>query len=115
MRCDALQALARALASGNAQAAGQAYAAALQKGGSAAAAATTVVATAIATANCNGVVATAIASELTSTLLQLTLSPFSICITVLQCHDPNKPQFLLQLPLPLLTAMALLPLQLQVD
>lgn len=46
-----VQALASALASGNAQAAGQAYAAALQKSGSAAAAATTVFASAIATAN----------------------------------------------------------------
>ena len=60
---DAVQALATALASGNAQAAGQAYAAALQKGGSAAAAATTVVASAIATASCNGVIVTALASE----------------------------------------------------
>ena len=58
-----MQALASALASGNAQAAGRAYAAALQQGGSAAAAATTVMATAIATANCNGVIVTAIASK----------------------------------------------------
>ena len=62
-----LQALATALAAGNAQAAGQAYAAALQKGGSAAAAATTVLATAIATADCNGVIVTAIASKAPST------------------------------------------------
>ncbi|KAA6416536.1 MAG: hypothetical protein FRX49_13492, partial [Trebouxia sp. A1-2] len=57
-----VQALATALASGNAQAAGQAYAAALQKGGSAAAAATTVLSTAIASVNCNGVISTAIAT-----------------------------------------------------
>lgn len=58
-----VQALASALAAGRAQAAGQAYAAALQMGGSAAAAATTVLATAIATANCNGVIVNAIASK----------------------------------------------------
>lgn len=52
------------MAAGNAQAAGQAYAAALQMGGSAAAAATTVLATAISTANCNGVIVTAISSKL---------------------------------------------------
>ena len=58
-----VQALASALAAGRAQAAGEAYAAALQMGGSAAAAATTVLATAISTANCNGVIVNAIASK----------------------------------------------------
>lgn len=58
-----MQALASALAAGRAQAAGEAYAAALQMGGSAAAAATTVLATAISTANCNGVIVNAIASK----------------------------------------------------
>ena len=58
-----MQDLVSALASGNAVAAGQAYAAALNAGGSIAAAATTAMASAIATANCNGVIVTAIASE----------------------------------------------------
>ena len=60
----AMQDLVSALASGNAQAAGQAYAAALNAGGSIAAAATTAFATAIATANCNGVIVTALASKI---------------------------------------------------
>lgn len=59
-----MQDLVSALASGNAQAAGQAYADALNAGGSIAAAATTAFATAIATANCNGVIVTALASKI---------------------------------------------------